>query len=123
MSPTPPNKPNHLQTIGLMCLGDSILLILWITMSGFVSLIPLGGLYMLAISILNIKYANKLLSNPIKAREPNKLLAWMQIFSLFTGDVVSPIVGVLSLFLYRNQAVEHYFSTIKAIEAKDTVHI
>jgi multisubunit Na+/H+ antiporter MnhE subunit len=120
VSPTLPNKPEYLQAIGLMCLGDNILLLLWLMMSGFTSLIPLGGLYMLAICILNIRYARRLLNKPIKATEPNKLLAWIQIFSLFTGDVISPIVGVLSLVLYKNSDVQHYFFAVQALQARET---
>lgn len=103
------NKPGNIQAIAVMCLIDGILNLIWgVTLISTFCLAPLG-LYAFALGILEIVYSTKLFATPITAREPNKILAWMQIGNIFTGDFISLTVGVLSLMFYNDVNVQHYF--------------
>jgi uncharacterized membrane protein HdeD (DUF308 family) len=105
-------KPGKVQAIAIMCLIDGILNILWgigliFTLCGA----PLG-IYALILGIFEIIYSIKVLPDPIKTNKPNKTLAIMQIVNIITGDVISLIIGIITLVFYNEPAVQQYFDAI-----------
>jgi hypothetical protein len=106
---SPPEKPGYIQAIGVMCLIDGILNLGWgVGLISTICFAPLG-LYAFALGIFEIVHSTKLLSNPITAKEPNKVLAWMQIANVLTGDIISLTIGILSLVFYNDPKVQRYF--------------
>ncbi len=116
-----PTKPSMVQAIAIMCLVDGILNIIWgltlilgllVSLVGIICL-PLG-FYPIVLGVMEIVYAAQLLSNPVKVREPAQYLAIMQIANIVVGDVISLVIGILSLVLYNDDQVKAYFQAAEA---------
>jgi len=109
-------KPGKVQAITIMCLVDGILnvlLSLSLTCSAIFSIIgilfvPLT-LYPGVLGILEIVYASQLLADPPRIRKPAQYLAIMQICNIVVGDVISLIIGIMSLVFYSDYEVRAYF--------------
>jgi hypothetical protein len=117
-APFPP-KPGKVQAIAIMCLVDGILNILYGCGLGFGLLCSLLcacfapiGVYPIVLGILEILYATKLMTDPIRADKPAQYLAIMQIVNIITGDAVSLAIGIISLVFYSDPEVTGYFEAI-----------
>lgn len=114
---TPGTKPGKLQAIAILCLIGGILNILWsitVTCSAIASimgviLLPIT-LYPLVLGVFELIYASELLPDPPKARNPATYLAVMQILNIITGNLLSVIIGILSLVFYNDPEVKAYFN-------------
>jgi hypothetical protein len=122
-APAPPishtNKPGRIQTLAILCLVDGALNIIWaISLAGglIVSLVGIlclpVALYPLTLGILEIIYGAKLAANPPKVNKPAQYLAIMQIGNILVGDVISLVVGILSLVFYGDPDIKAYFASI-----------
>jgi len=109
-------KPGMIQAIAIMCLISGILNIMWgiglsITLLvGLVTicLIPLG-VFAIVVGVFEILYAIELLPDPIRAKKPAQHVAIMEIINIISGNVISLIIGVLSLIFYNDPQVKAYF--------------
>ena len=124
VSPAPPPKPGKVQAIAIMCLVDGILNILYgigLTLGlvlGMVTIccVPLG-IYPIVLGILEIIHATKLLPTPMRVNRPAQWLAVMQIVNVVSGDIISLVVGILSLVFFSDPEVTAYYATGEAPEA------
>ncbi len=114
-------KPGRIQTLAILCLVDGALNIIWaISLAGglLVSLVGIlcvpVALYPLTLGILEIIYGAKLAANPPKVYEPAQYLAIMQIANILVGDVISLVVGIVSLVFYGDPDIKAYFASISA---------
>jgi hypothetical protein len=115
--PAVPPKPGKVQAIAIMCLVDGILNILYgggLTVGFLAGMVtacctPLG-LYPIVLGILEIIEATKLLADPIRTDRPARWLAVMQIVNIISGDVISLVVGILSLVFYNEPEVVAYYA-------------
>jgi hypothetical protein len=113
------SKPGRVQTLAILCLVDGALNIIWaISLAGglIVSLVgvlcvPIA-LYPLTLGILEIIYGAKLAANPPKVDEPAQYLAIMQIANILVGDVISLVIGILSLVFYGDPDIKAYFASL-----------
>ena len=114
-------KPQLVMTIAIMTLVSGILNILWGL--GLTAAIVLGtfllGIVCAPVTILpailglfEVIYAAKLLSNPPQRVQPSQAIAIMEIISSFSGNVISLIIGILSLIFYNDATVKNYFAEI-----------
>lgn len=112
-------KPGKVQSIAILCLIDGILNLLWglsLTCSAIASLIgilllPLT-IYPIILGILEIIYASQLLPDAPKVQKPAQYLAIMQIVNIITGDIISVVIGIISLIFYSDTEVQAYFNTL-----------
>lgn len=117
--PGPPPKPGKVQAIAIMCLVDGILNLL-LGMGVGVTLLfttvccaPIGA-YPIVLGILEIIYAAKLLPDaPKQDVRPAQYLAVMQIINIVTGDVISLVVGILSLVFYGEAEVKAWYDAVR----------
>lgn len=112
-------KPGKVQAIAIMCLIDGILNILWgiglacgLALSLYGIICSPVGLYPVVLGILEIIYASQLLADPPRAGRPAQYLAIMQICNILLGDVISVVIGILSLVFYGDYEVKDYFGKI-----------
>ena len=118
----PSGRPSRLNAIAALTLASGILNLLWSAVA-FLSVIILGfgtflvgciclplGVYPLVLGVLEIVYALRLLRDPVSpSLRPAYYIAVMEIIDTLFGNVAALIVGVLSLILYNDRAVRHYF--------------
>jgi hypothetical protein len=111
------NRPGKLQAIVIMMLVDGVLNILWglALMAGMASSIvgilclPLT-LYPIVLGILEIVYSSQALSGKGELScRPLKWVAAMQIGNLIVGDLISPVIGIISLVFYESEEVRAYY--------------
>ena len=109
--------PGKLKAIVIMNLIDGVLNLLWglALATGLVGSIvgilclPLA-FYPLILGTLQLIYAFPALDGGGElSRRPLKWLAGMQIGNLIVLDVISPIIGVISLVLYDDGEVREYY--------------
>jgi hypothetical protein len=112
-------KPGKVQAIAIMCLVDGILNVLYslsLTCGAVISIIGILALpftlYPGVLGVMEIVYAAQLLSDPPRVKKPAKYLAVMQICNIIVGDVISLVIGILSLFFYDDYEVRDYFGRI-----------
>lgn len=113
--------PGKVTTIGVLCLVDGILNILYglgaifgLVIFGIATLglgcllLPLAA-YPLVLGILGTIYGIKLLSTPPRPAGPARWLAVMQIVNVIWGNVISLVVGVVNLVLFGDPEVAAFF--------------
>jgi len=118
-SPSRTQKPSQIQTIAVMCMVDGILNILWsITLAGGLIATLAGiicvpiAIYPFVLGILEIIYSSKLMADPPNVDAPAQYLAIMQIANILVGDIISLIIGIISLVLYNDSQVQAYFASL-----------
>jgi hypothetical protein len=120
--PVPSQKPSRITAIAVMTLVSGIINILWsaglfLAIAAFgISTLLIGciclpfGIFPLALGIVEILYAAKLLRNPISPTlKPAYYIAVMEIIDTLFGNVLALIVGVAALIFYNDPAVRSYF--------------
>jgi len=112
-------KPGQVQTIAIMCIIDGILNILWaISLAGGLIATLVGALcvpvalYPLVLGIIELIYGFRLSSDHPQVEKPAQYLAIMQIANILVGDVISLIIGIISLVFYNDSRVQAYFASI-----------
>ncbi len=118
------SKPGKVTTLAVLTLVSGIVNILWslgvvvVVLSVGIATFGLGCLllplavYPLVLGILEILYAMKLLPDAPQPTKPAKWLAIMQICDIVTGNVISLVIGIVSLVFYSDPEVEDYFNEI-----------
>ena len=117
----PQSRPGMVQAIAIMTLINGILNIL--AAIGITATVVLGTLGIgllcapitispLALGIFEIIYATNLLANPPKVKQPNQLIAILEIACIIIGNVVSLVVGILALVFYNDEEVKAYFAKL-----------
>ncbi|MBN2085648.1 MAG: hypothetical protein JW748_10545 [Anaerolineales bacterium] len=118
----PSQKPDRLIAVAVMTLVSGILNLFW-SVGIFIAIAVFGvgtfligciclplGIYPLALGILEIVYAAKLLGNPASPNlKPAYHIAIMEIIDTLFGNLPALIVGVAALILYNDVAVRRYF--------------
>jgi hypothetical protein len=118
----PPQKPDRLTAVAVMTLVSGILNLFW-SFGIFLSIAAFGvgtfligciclplGFFPLALGVLEIIYAVKLLRNPVSPElKPAYHIAVMEIIDTLFGNVMALIVGVVALIFYNDVAVRRYF--------------
>ncbi|PIW20121.1 MAG: hypothetical protein COW33_03305 [Anaerolineae bacterium CG17_big_fil_post_rev_8_21_14_2_50_57_27] len=116
-----PQKPGMVQAIAIMTLVNGILNILYsLSLTGGIVLGTIGvGLLCAPITILpavlgifEILYATKILPNPPQPVQPSQTIAILEIVCIIFGNVISVVVGILTLVFYNDPAVRAYFAQI-----------
>lgn len=119
-----PAVPGKVTTIGILCLVDGILNILYGLGAVFglvifgVATLGLGcllfplGVYPLVLGILGVIYGIKLLSTPPRPAAPARWLAVMQIVNVLWGNAISLVVGIVNLVLFSDPEVVAYFDRV-----------
>jgi hypothetical protein len=109
------------QAIAIMTLVNGILNIfasLGITTAIILGTLGLGLLCApitiapLVLGIFEIIYGVNLLANPPKVSKPNQIIAILEIACIVVGNVISLVVGILSLVFYNDEEVKAYFDNI-----------
>lgn len=67
------------------------------------------GIYCIVLGILELVYAPKILSDPIRVRQPATHIAVMQIINIISFSVISLVIGILALVFYNDPRVKSYF--------------
>ena len=111
---TGPHKPGKVQAIAILALVNGILNIFWgLGVAGGLlwTLVcwPIGA-YPIVLGILEIVYAARLLSGNPGPLQPARYLAIMQICAVLFGNVISLVVGILTLVFYDDPEVKSYFA-------------
>ena len=115
-------KPDRLTAIAVMTLISGIVNLFW-SIGIFLLVAAIGagtlligcvclplGIYPLALGMLEIVYAAKLLRNPIPpGLKPAYHIAVMEIIDMLFGNAIALIAGVAALILYNDVAVRRYF--------------
>jgi hypothetical protein len=113
-------KPGLIQGLAIMTLINGILNLIWsvlvaiflaATFLGIIC-IPLAG-YPLALGILEIIYAARLLSTPTRNLRPAKHLAVMEICNVLYANALSLVVGILALVFYDDALVKAFFQELE----------
>jgi hypothetical protein len=116
----PLTKPGQVTAIAVMTLVNGILNIL--TAIGLTATIVLGtfGVGLLCapititpaiLGIFEILYAVKILPTPIqRGTKPATVLAILEICCILFGNIISLVIGILSLVFYNDTTVKEYYS-------------
>lgn len=128
----PSAVPAKITTIGILCLVDGILNILYglgaifgLAFFGIITaglgclLLPLG-LYPLVLGVLGMIYGIKLLSTPPRPAGPARWLAVMQIVNVLWGNVISLVVGIVNLVLFTDREVMAFFDRTASQQSRQT---
>lgn len=128
----PSAVPAKITTIGILCLVDGILNILYglaaIFGLAFFGIATLGigclllplGLYPLVLGVLGMIYGIKLLSTPPRPAGPARWLAVMQIVNVLWGNVISLVVGIVNLVLFTDPEVVAFFDRMASQQSRQT---
>ena len=123
---TPPEKPGMVTAVAVMTLVNGILNLLWgFGLTASVVLGTLGiGLLCAPLTILpavlgvfELVYAARMLQVPPRPMQPSQVLAVFEIAMILSGNVISLVVGILSLVFYGDPRVRAYFAAINAPRA------
>lgn len=122
-SPVASLKPGKVTTIGVMTLVNGIVNILWSL--GFTAVIVLGTLGIgilcapvtilpLILGVFEIIIATRLLSDPPRPVKASPVIPILEICCILVGNVVSLVIGILSLVFYNEPEVQNYFASLSA---------
>lgn len=119
-SPTIPRKPGALTAVGVMTLLNGLFNIAYGLTLTFGFAVTIVGLVCTPLTILptilgifETFYAIRLLKNPLpRGTRPSQALAIWQIIAVVTGNLFSPVVGILALVFYSDTNVAAYFAEI-----------
>lgn len=111
-----PKRPGLVTAITVMTLVNGILNILFTGILALVLIPTLIGwfclplaLYPLVLGILEVVYAARLLSSAPPAVKPATYLSVMEICAILVLNVVSLVVGILTIVFYGDPSVKAYF--------------
>ena len=121
-----PPKPGILEAAAILTMISGIVHILfffgalvWLVIAGFASwglaclLLPLAPVP-LVLGIIEVRTALALLAHPVRAREPAKVLAIVQVCLILFGNAIALVTGVVALVAYSDTAVQSYFAAARA---------
>ena len=121
-----PPKPGLLEATAILTLISGIVHLLafgtavvWFVFAGLATfglvclLFPLAFVP-LVIGIIEVRTALDLLPHPVRAREPAKTLAIVQVCLILFGNVIALVTGVVALVAYSDTAVQSYFAAARA---------
>ncbi len=115
-----PRKPGTLTAVGVMTLLNGLFNIAYGLVLTFGFAITIVGLICTPLTIIptilgifETIYGIRLLKNPLdRGTRPSQALAIWEIIAVVTGNLFSPVVGVLALVFYNDASVAAYFSEI-----------
>lgn len=112
-------RPSNVNAIGIMCIVSGALNLIGGIVVAFTFGISLIGIVCVPFALLpsvlgifEILYGLKLLQNPPQPVKPSKAIAIFQIVTFLYLNVVSGVVGILSLTMYTDPEVEKYFASL-----------
>lgn len=116
-----PEKPSNVNAIGVMNLVSGAINIL--VGGGLTISIVLGTLFLgvvclpltiapAVLGVFEVLYGVKLMANPPQPVKPSKAIAIAQIITFLYLNVVSGVIGILSLTMYTDPEVEAYFEAL-----------
>jgi len=120
---TPLEKPSNVNAIGVMNLVSGAVNILAggaLTISVVLGTFFLGLVCLpltiapVVLGIFEVLYGVKLMANPPQPVKPAKAIAIAQILSFIYLNVISGVIGILSLTMYTDPEVEAYFERINS---------
>jgi len=107
----PPGRPGTVQAIAIITLVSGILnCILGVTLiiaTFFIWTLPAA--FSIVVGVMEIVYASKLLSDPVRVARPAKHIAVMEIVNIINGSATSLAAGIIALVLYNNADVQQFF--------------
>ncbi|MCW5873298.1 MAG: hypothetical protein KIS88_01495 [Anaerolineales bacterium] len=120
---TLPAKPSNVNAIGVMNLVSGAVNILF--GGGLTIAVVLGTFFFgliclpltiapVALGIFEVLYGVKLMANPPQPVKPAKAIAIAQILSFVFLNVISGVIGILSLTMYTDPEVEAYFEAVNS---------
>lgn len=115
-----PKKPGTLTAVGVMTLVNGLFNIAYGLVLTFGFAVTIVGLVCTPLTILptilgifETIYGIRLLKNPLDAgTRPSQAMAIWEIIAVVTGNLFSPIVGILALVFYNDANVSAYFAEI-----------
>ncbi len=115
-----PHKPGALTAVGVMTLLNGLFNIAYGLTLTFGFAISIVGLLCTPLTILpsilgifETLYGIRLLKNPLpRGMRPSQALAIWEIIAVVTGNLFSPVVGILALVFYNDSRVAAYFAEI-----------
>lgn len=115
-----PRKPGALTAVGIMTVLNGLFNIAYGLVLTFGFAITIVGLICTPLTILptilgifETIYGIRLLKNPLeRGTRPSQALAIWQIIAVVTGNLFSPVVGILALVFYNDDKVTAYFAEI-----------
>ncbi len=118
--PAFPRKPGALTAVGVMTLLNGLFNIAYGLTLTFGFAITIVGLICTPLTIIptilgifETIYAIRLLKNPLaRGTRPSQALAIWEIIAVVTGNLFSPVVGILALVFYNDANVAAYFAEI-----------
>ncbi len=114
-------KPSNINAIGVMNLVSGAINIL--VGGGLTIGIVLGTLFVglvclpltiapAVLGVFEVLYGVKLMANPPQPVKPSKAIAIAQIITFLYLNVISGVIGILSLTMYTDPEVEAYFEAV-----------
>lgn len=119
-TPYVPRKPGALTAVGVMTLLNGLFNIAYGLTLTFGFAISIVGLICTPLTIIptilgifESIYGIRLLKNPLaRGTRPSQALAIWEIIAVVTGNLFSPVVGILALMFYNDSSVAAYFAEI-----------
>lgn len=115
-------KPGLLEAAAILTLISGIVhlvsfcgLVIWVLIAGLASfglacfLLPLAFVP-LAMGVYELRYALALFATPLGVREPNRVLAIVEVCLILFGNVVALAAGVVALVAYSDEGVRRYWA-------------
>lgn len=102
-------KPQRIQLLGWLLIVDAIFNALWGLFLLWTIICSPGMIYGYFVGTVGLIYASQIMPRHPYIVEPHKRLAWLQIVNILTLNVVSPIIGIVSLIIYRHPDVQAYY--------------
>ncbi|HRN49745.1 MAG TPA: hypothetical protein PLC52_01400 [Anaerolineales bacterium] len=123
---TLPEKPSNVNVIGVMNLVSGAVNIL--VGGGLTIGVVLGTFFVgiiclpitiapVVLGIFEVLYGVKLMATPPQPVKPSKAIAIAQILSFVYLNVISGVIGILSLTMYTDPEVDAYFKALNPDEA------
>lgn len=120
-------KPGYLQVVAVLTPISGISNIVYPLIVGLV--IVLGTFFVGAIclpiiippivlGIFEISYALDLMKDPVAVKEPNQVIAILEVVAILFGNVLSAIVGIVALVFYNDQSVKEYFANLRRLRGE-----
>lgn len=72
----------------------------------------------IVLGIFEISYALDLMKDPVAVKEPNQVIAILEVVAILFGNVLSAIVGIVALVFYNDQSVKEYFANLRRLRGE-----
>lgn len=120
-------KPGYLQVVAVLTPISGISNIVYPLIVGLVIVLGtffVGAIYLpiiippIVLGIFEISYALDLMKDPVAVKEPNQVIAILEVVAILFGNVLSAIVGIVALVFYNDQSVKEYFANLRRLRGE-----